>query len=366
MFHDPIFLTLLLLVPIILWWTLRGRQRQAVVFSSALSDLQLPRSWRQRIAWLPTACTVVAFTLMIVAMARPREGREQTVIDAEGIAIEMVVDRSSSMQARDFRIAGRSVDRLTAIKNVAGRFVTGNSESIESDSDESPLSGRISDLVGLITFAGFADAVTPPTLDHGFLVSQLNNAEIVSQRSEDGTAIGDALSLAVEKLDSLDRGKEEKIESKVIILLTDGENTAGEVEPLQAADMAKAMGVKVYSVGVGTRGVAPVPTRHPFTGEVVLRNMEVNIDEETLNAIADATGGKYFRATDTKSLESIYAEIDEMEKTKVESQSFVDYREIALQSVRWGGWNIPPLLLVAVLLLAVRVILVHTLLQEFP
>lgn len=361
MFENPWFLTLLILVPLILWVFLRHNRRAGIPFSSALSQWKIRPTWRQRIAWLPKACTLVALTLMVVALARPREGREQTQIDSEGIAIEMVVDRSSSMQARDFKIDGAGVDRLMAIKNVAGKFVQGDEESRDEK-----LKGRESDLVGLVTFAGYADAITPPTLDHQFLVDQLNNAQIVSERSEDGTAIGDAISLAVEKLDSLDRGRDEKIKSKIVILLTDGENTAGEIEPQQAAEMAKAMDVKVYTIGVGTRGVAPVPTRHPFTGRIVLRNMEVNIDEDTLRAIASTTNGKYFRATDTTSLESIYAEIDEMEKTKVESKSFVDYRELAIQPIRMAGMNIPPLVLLSFLLLALRVCLEQTVLRSFP
>ena len=189
---------------------------------------------------------------MILSLARPRHGREQTIIESEGIAIQMVVDRSGSMRALDFKIENQHVDRLTAIKNVANKFVLG-----EDDSDTLP--GRISDLIGLITFAGYADATTPLTLDHTFLMAQLDNTRIVSQRREDGTAIGDAISLAVEKLNSLDQRQQEKIESKVIILLTDGENTAGEVEPMQAAELAAAMGIKVYAIGVGTKGRAPFP-----------------------------------------------------------------------------------------------------------
>ena len=143
---------------------------------------------------------------------------------------------------------------LTAIKNVAGKFVTGGEN----------LDGRFSDLVGLITFAGYADGETPPTLDHAFLVSQLNNAQIVTNRSEDGTAIGDAISLAVEKLNALDQRQKQKVKSKVIILLTDGENNAGELEPIQAAELAQTMGIKVYTIGVGTKGQAPVPVTDAF------------------------------------------------------------------------------------------------------
>ena len=150
--------------------------------------------------------------------------------------------------------------------------------------DKEELTGRVSDLVGLVTFAGFADAITPPTLDHAFVLAQLNHQEIVSRRDEDGTAIGDAISLAVEKLNTLDRSEaREKVKSKVLILLTDGENNAGEIDPVQAAELAKKMGVKIYTIGVGTRGSAPVPVRNPFTGQQDIQWVEVNIDEDTLH-----------------------------------------------------------------------------------
>lgn len=360
MFHDPWFLVLLPIVPLVAWRLWTADSRRAVSFSSAVVDWDVRPSWRQRLVWLPSALLLLALTLMIVSLARPRHGREQTVIDSEGIAIEMVVDRSGSMQALDFQIDGQHVDRLTAIKNVAAKFVLGDEES----NQERVLPGRISDLIGLITFAGYADAVTPPTLDHAFLIAQLENTEIVTLRREDGTAIGDAISLAIDKLSTLDDRQREKVKSKIVILLTDGENTAGEIEPLQAAELAKAMGVKVYTIGVGTKGRAPFPVRRSRNGQVMVQYVPVNIDEKTLRAIAEETGGKYFRATDTKSLELIYDEIDQLEKSKVETQQFVDYRELAVQPIRWGGYEVPALLVLAMGLLAARVVISHTLLRQ--
>lgn len=363
MFHDPWFLLLLPLVPLVGWRLWTSRRQSAVTFSSAATSWDIRPTWRQRLLWLPSALLLIALTLMILAMARPRHGREQTIIDSEGIAIEMVVDRSGSMRALDFQIEGQHVDRLTAIKNVAAKFVGGD----EQDSKQAVLPGRASDLIGLIAFAGYADAITPPTLDHAFLISQLDNVRIVDARrdghGEDGTAIGDAISLAVNKLSTLDERQQEKIKSKVIILLTDGENTAGEIEPMQAAELAATMGIKVYTIGVGTKGRAPYAVRTP-TGRTVIQYDFVNIDEETLQAIANETSGKYFRATDTESLEAIYDEIDQLEKTKVESQQFVDYRELAVQSARLGGIRVPALLLVAMLLLAVRSMLQLTVLRQ--
>lgn len=354
MFYSPWYLLLLLLVPVVAWWLFAKRHRPAVRFSSVGLARQIQPTLRQRLVWLPAALTLASVVFLILGLARPREGREQTVTDSEGIAIEMVIDRSGSMQAMDFQIDGEHVDRLMAIKNVASKFVAGGDN----------LEGRFSDLVGLITFAGYADGKTPPTLDHAFLVSELNNTEIVTNRSEDGTAIGDALSLAVEKLNSLDDRQNHKVKSKVIILLTDGENNAGSLQPAQAAELAETMGIKVYTIGVGTRGQAPVPVTDPFTGRKAIQWMAVNIDEATLKNVAETTGGKYFRATDTDSLKNIYAEIDELEKSKVEARHFVDYRELAVQSFRKAGLGWPPLLMMAFVLLAARLLLQETWLRE--
>ena len=193
----------------------------------------------------------------------------------------------------------------------------------------------------------------------------MNSVQIVSQRREDGTAIGDALALAVEKLTSLDERQQEKVKSKVIILLTDGENTAGEMEPQQAAELAETVGIKIYTIGVGTKGRAPIPMIDPFTGRQVMQYMQVTIDEETLKRVADVTGGKYFRATDTDSLQAIYSEIDRLEKTKVEARNFVEYRELAVQSYEQGRFSVPPLLLLALVCLYLRWFLQHTWLREF-
>jgi Ca-activated chloride channel homolog len=360
MFSNPWLLLLLLLVPLIAWRLWSRSRAVAVPFSSTSFAHDLRPTWRQRLAWLPAALTLAAITLAIVALARPREGREQAIVEADGIAIEMVVDRSGSMRALDFQIEGEHVDRLTAIKNVAGRFIQGDETTEKKDQ----LVGRASDLVGLITFARFADAIMPPTLDHKFVIDQLNHQQIAMRREDDGTAIGDAISLAIEKLNTLDGRKKEKVKSKVVILLTDGDNNAGDVDPLQAAELAKTMGVKIYTIGVGTRGRAPVPMRDPFTGRQEIEWAEVNIDEDTLQKIAAATGGKYFRATNTESLAAIYREIDQLEKTTVEARHFTDYRELAIQPIEAGAWRFPPLVLAALVLLSARVVLSNTVFRE--
>ncbi|MGB1926688.1 MAG: VWA domain-containing protein, partial [Rubripirellula sp.] len=330
-------------------------------YSSVFADVELPQTYRQRFRWIPDALLILAFVLMVVSLARPRVGREQTVVQTNGIAIELVVDRSSSMMALDFQIDGNNVDRLEALKNVASKFLLGN----QDDAKEGLLDGRMSDLVGLVVFAGYADAVTPLTLDHSYLVSQLNQVRIVNERSEDGTAIGDAMSLAVEKLSTLDqRSEQQEIKSRIMILLTDGENTAGDVDPVQAAELAAAMGIKIYTIGVGTNGRAPFPVRRTADGQVLVQYQMVNIDEETLRKIAEETGGQYFRATDSDSLTEIYQVIDQLEKTEIEAESFVDYKELSLQSHRYLGYSIPAILLLAFGCLALRMILLQTLFRQ--
>lgn len=354
MFHSPWYFLLLLLLPLVAWRLFAKRRKPAIGFSSVALARKISPTLRQRMAWLPSVLTIGSIVFLIFGLARPREGREQTVADSEGIAIEMVVDRSGSMRAMDFKIDGENVDRLTAIKSVAGKFVAGGDG----------LDGRFSDLVGLITFARYADGQTPPTLDHSFLVSKLNETQIVEYRSEDGTAIGDSIALAVEKLNALDDRQDEKVKSKIIILLTDGENTVGELEPTQASEIAQTMGIKVYTIGVGTQGRAPVPMTDSFSGRTRIQMIPVNIDEVTLQKVADMTGGKYFRATDTDSLEKIYEEIDQLEKTKVEAKHFVDYRELAVQPFKAGLLTVPPMILIAFVLLFVRVVLQQTWLRE--
>ena len=355
MFHSPyILLLLLLLIPLIGWRMWTARQSVSLPFSSTGFAASIRPTLRQRLMWLPAALSLLTMALLIVALAGPREGRQETISNTEGIAIEIVVDRSGSMRAMDFKMQDVPVDRLTAVKDVVGRFVLG----------EGNLNGRFSDLVGLVTFARNADGITPPTLDHPFLVSQLNESQIVNRTNEDGTAIGDAIGLAIEKLAALDKNQKQEIESKIIILLTDGENNSGALEPIQASELAKMMDIKVYTIGVGTKGRAPVPVTDR-SGRQVIQWMDVNIDEKTLQKIADVTNGKYFRATDTESLEGIYAEIDRLEKSKVEERQYVDYRELAVQPIHYGSMTIPPVALWAFLLLGLQMVLKNTFFREF-
>ncbi|MDP7008720.1 MAG: VWA domain-containing protein [Phycisphaerales bacterium] len=355
-FQNPsIWLLLLCLcIPVLIWRWKKRSFKTGILFSTPVDLDLVPATMRARTIWVPTLIRTTAIIILIVCVARPQKRFERTQQASDGVAIELVVDRSSSMNAHDFTIAGKAVDRLTAVRKVAGDFIKGMGD----------LDGRSGDLIGLVTFAGFADSNCPMTFDHDFLVTDvLQSVKIVNERAEDGTAIGDAIALAVERLSSLDERVQSesgnKIQSKVIILLTDGENNQGDIDPQTAADIAAAMDITVYTIGAGTNGWAPYPTTD-ILGRTVMRNQPVVIDEETLQTIATTTGGKYFRATNTSSLERIYAEIDEMERTEITQRTYVNHVDMAVQSVQLAQFTIPPLLLIAFFFLIVDALLRST------
>jgi len=263
--------------------------------------------------------------LLIVALARPRTPQHETKISRDGIAIMMVVDLSSSMNARDMVKEDQSIDRLDVVKKVFADFVLG---------DQNVAQGRPDDLVGIVTFARYADSICPLTLDHINLVNMAEELRIVTRRAEDGTALGDGLGLAVERL------RRSKARSRVAILLTDGVSNAGVIAPEKAARLAAEHDIKVYCIGVGTQGVAPVPAVDMF-GRQTLMPQPVRIDEKTLRQIADKTGGRYFRAVDRDALSGIYSEIDKLERTEVTEVKYLEYTE------HYYRFVIPALCLVA-------------------
>lgn len=359
--HDPwMLLLMVLLVPIWYGWAAR-KTYSAVRYSSVAWLKRQGASWRVRTRWVIPLLRTAAVGLLIACLARPQQPNQETKVFSEGIAIQMVADRSGSMQAMDFTINGQRVDRLKAIKSVVKDFVLGGKD----------LAGRPDDLIGLISFAAYADSKCPLTLDHSFVMDALDQTEIVSQeegREEDGTAIGDAIALAVERLADMDRRRQEasarKINSKVIILLTDGENNKGDFQPDKAAELAAAKGIKIYTIGTGSTGVAPMPVRDAFGTHLV--PMQVSIDEDTLKKIAQTTGGRYWRATDTDSLRHVYEEIDKLEKTKTEEKRYFQYAELATESVKIGGVAWPPLLVVTAAALALEVLLANTRYRKVP
>ena len=301
-FASPYYLWLLtLLVPMIgyyVWRTLQGGA--AIRISSVAGVVRAPKTVRYYLRHVPFALRAAAFALLVVALARPQDVEQNVRTNTEGIDIMLAIDVSGSMLARDFK-----PDRITAAKEVAGSFIA----------------DRYGDRIGLVAFAGEAFTQSPLTTDQSTLQTLL--ARIRSGLIEDGTAIGNGLATAINRL------RESDAKSKVIILLTDGVNNRGEIAPLTAAEIAKAQGIRVYTIGVGTEGMAPYPAIDMF-GNITFVNQKVEIDEKTLTAISDMTGGKYFRATDKAKLKAIYDEINQLEKSKVEVTEHVSYHELYL------------------------------------
>jgi Ca-activated chloride channel homolog len=308
-FREPIWLILIVLAPVVYFL---GQRSKGVVLYSSLSLLQVQHtSWRQKLVWLPSALFTMAAILLSISLSGPRIGNSDSIVKREGIAIMMIVDTSGSMRALDLSESGSEEDRLSVSKRIFEQFVLG----------DGTLPGRDSDSIGIIRFAGYADTACPLTLDHGSLVGVARSLEIVSNKNEDGTAIGDAVALAIGRL------METPARSKIAILLTDGVNNSGVESPLAAAELAKTEGVKVYTIGAGTNGMAPVRVQDPISGRSVLRGMPVQLDEETLKAISQRSGGKYFRATDFSSLKEVYKEIDALERTKLSQKMYRQYTE---------------------------------------
>jgi len=297
-FANPqMFYLFLVLMPMIAWYVFRQKKFNASLQVSSIRGLdQLPGSWKIYLRHLLFAITCAALSLLIIAMARPQSSENWENTQTEGIDIVMAIDVSTSMLARDLK-----PDRLEAAKDVATQFIA----------------GRPYDRIGLVVFAGESFTQCPITTDHSVVTNLLRNTE--TGVLEDGTAIGNGLATAVTRL------KESKAISKVIILLTDGENNRGEVPPLTAAEIAKTFGVRVYTIGVGTIGTAPYPMQTPFG--IRIQDIPVKIDEESLQSIASTTGGKYFRATSTDNLRKIYEEIDALEKSKIEVKEFSKKQE---------------------------------------
>ena len=326
-FQAPYFLwLLLLLVPMIGYYVWRTLQGGATIRLSSTEGLsRLPRTWRYYLRHLPFVLRVGAYALLVVAMARPQDVERLSHTNTEGIDIMLSIDISGSMLARDF-----TPDRITAAKEVAGSFI----------------SDRYGDRLGLVVFAGEAFTQSPLTTDQSTLQTLLGR--IRSGIIEDGTAIGNGLATAINRL------RESDAKSKVIILLTDGVNNRGEIAPLMAADIAADMGIKVYTIGVGTIGKAPYPAIDMF-GNMTYQMAEVEIDEPTLEEIASRTGGKYFRATDKAKLKAIYDEINELEKSKVEVFDTILYHEKFLFY-----------LVVAIALLLVEFVFANLILKRIP
>jgi Ca-activated chloride channel family protein len=302
-FAQPWLLLLLLAVPLVALMQGGKGAAPAVVFSSLRPLQALGKARRSHMGGWLTSLLLLALALLIVALARPRQGKTISQVQASGIDIMLALDVSGSMQAEDFTIGGERANRLEVVKQVTQKFIE----------------GRPNDRIGIVCFAGRPYLVSPLTLDHGWLLQNLERVRI--GLVEDGTAIGSAIASSANRL------KEKEAKSRILVLLTDGDNNAGKVPPLTAAEAAKAIGIKVYTICAGTRGYAPMPVQD-MLGRKIYRNVKVDVDEETLKKIAELTNAKYYRATDTKTLTQIFEQIDKLEKSTVELNQYTQYREL--------------------------------------
>ena len=349
-FESPWAFLLLFIIPLLLMRR-GGAPAAALRFSWVAGALKAQGSLRGRLVWIPAFLRYLALVLLVTALARPQRGTEQVRDINEGTAIMMVVDHSGSMQA-EMDYGGGSMSRLEVVKEVFQEFVHGDGRG---------LAGRPSDLIGMVAFARYADTLCPLTLAHGALDYFLKSLKIVTQKEEDGTAIGDGLALAAARLRTAaetiakQNGREEggyEIKSKAIILLTDGRHNIGRRTPAQAAALAKEWGIKIYAIGVG--GQAGLMGRGGIFGGLMLP-LEEGVDKRTLQLLADQTGGKFWMAEDGDAMRGIYREIDQLERSRVEALRYLDYQEQFLHLALW-----------AVALLVLEALLGATVFRKIP
>ena len=302
-FAHPWLLLLLLGIPILAWLKGKFGGTAAVTFSTTSMLAEIGSRQRNRAGAFLAGLSYLALALFIIALARPQLGRVTTRVQATGVDIMLVIDVSRSMLAEDFTIGNSRSNRIDTVKLVTEQFIR----------------QRPNDRIGIVAFAGRPYLVSPLTLDHEWLIRNLERLRI--GLVEDGTAIGSAIAAAANRL------KDKEAKTKLIVLLTDGDSNAGKVQPLTAAEAAKALGIRIYTIGAGTEGEAPFPLQNAF-GRTIYRNVLVKFDEKTLSEIATITNGQYFRATDTNSLRKIFSEIDKMEKTKIEVERTAQYRDL--------------------------------------
>jgi Ca-activated chloride channel family protein len=346
-FASPWMFLLMVLIPPLVYLRLRQR-RAALRFSSTEELYRAGSSLRQQLLAIPTIFRVVALLLLVIALARPQFGVEHVVDVSEGIAIEMVVDRSTSM-GEEMSYQGATLTRLDMVKRVFRDFVLG---------DKKELPGRPNDMIGMVSFARYADTICPLTLSHDTLTDFLDTVDLARERSEDGTAIGDGVTLAAARLHTAEETlarqsasqRRYNIRSKVIILLTDGRNNAGDRTVEEAAALAAKWGIKIYAIGVGGRGLSAFET---IFGNFNLAGPAV--DSRSLTLLAEKTGGLFRMAEDAESLRSVYEEIDQLEKSKFDVVRYVDYSE-----------RFMPYALGALMLVGLEVVLAGTVLRTTP
>ncbi|MBN2507607.1 MAG: VWA domain-containing protein [Verrucomicrobia bacterium] len=329
-FAHPYFLLLLLLLPVLAWLKGKHGQQPAFLYSSVQLVRDVSRVRRTSTGRVLLALRWLALALFIVGLARPQHAESETTVKASGIDIVIALDLSTSMESEDFTLDRQRVNRLDIAKHVLRQFIE----------------KRPGDRIGIVAFARQAFIASPITLDHTFLLQNLDRLKL--RIIEDGTAIGSGLMAALNRL------RDVQAKSKLVILMTDGQNNVGAVPPATAAEAAEALNVKVYTIGVGTRGTAPVPRLNVF-GQKVYVQVPVDIDEDTLQKIARRTGGKYYRADSTDTLRKIYDDIDQLEKTEVEMKQYVRVDELF-------AWAVVP----GLFLLLLEILLSHTLWRRLP
>lgn len=302
-FAHPYLLLLLLLLPVLAWLQGRRGQNSAFLYSSVQLVKPISGLSRSRAGRILLMLRWLSLALFIIALAQPRLIKGESSRRASGIDIVIALDLSGSMASEDFELNRQRVNRLTIAKDVLQKFIM----------------QRPADRIGLVAFAGKAYVASPLTFDHDFLLQNLERLRL--GMIEDRTAIGSGLT------SSLNRLRDLKSKSKIVILMTDGQNNAGKVPPLTAAEVAQTLKIKVYTIGVGTRGTAPMPYVNVF-GQKDYQQVKVDIDEETLTQVAERTGGKYFRADNSENLRKIYAEIDRLEKTDFEVKKYQQFEEL--------------------------------------
>ncbi len=330
-FAHPLLLLLLLLLPLLAWLKGKRGSSPAFIYSSVKLVADLASARRSRAGNFLAALRWLALATFIFALAQPRFSKSTTEVKASGVDIVVALDMSGSMISEDFEVRGERVNRFNMARAVLKGFI-----------DKRP-----NDRIGLVLFATQAFIGTPLTLDHDFLHENLDRLEI-GAISENSTAIGDGLGTAVNRLRDL------KAKSKIVILMTDGQNNSGKLQPLLAAEAAKSLSVKVYTVGIGMRGQAPMPGRDMF-GRKVYQWVPVDVDEDTLQKIADATGGKYYRADNAEKFLQIYAEIDKLEKTEASVKKYTQFKEL-----------FPWVVAAGLLLLLIEILLGQTVFRRLP
>lgn len=329
-FENPIFLLLIIVTVVMIFHLKFGVQPGAVNYSAVAPLGQARATWKVRLFKVLPWLTISAVLLMVLALASPKIGLGKSMIRKEGIDIVLALDVSTSMLAEDFKSGGKRINRLEIVKQVTRDFI----------------SRRPNDRIGVVVFAGRPYILSPLTWDHEWIKTRINEIKIGD--IEDGTAVGTALTNAVKRL------QESKAKSKVVILLTDGNNNAGEIAPEVAAEAAKDFKVTVYTIGAGSQGLVPYPQIDAW-GQKQYQMVEINLDEALLQKIASITGGRYFRANDTQSLKTIFQRIDRMEKTETDMVKYSEYKDLY-----------PYFLMAALGILFIEIILANTVCRRLP